>query len=247
MSRDRDVPPVLDAASLARSLRETEAELARVTLRLHRLENATSVRLALLLAAAVRSPRKALAELRHAVALVRGRARRGRTAPAAAPAPRAARPPARTAAANDAAGDRLPERLLAASAALVTTRDRPVLAVVADAAAPGWGDGAYVQPLRPDDALAVFAAVTPDVLVVDARAGRDGPWSGLGGYDVPERGRTLLELLHAARDRGVPAVLVPPGTPGEAPMLADARQLFSGEVHPGATVADVVAAGQERA
>jgi hypothetical protein len=30
-------------------------------------------------------------------------------------------------------------------------------------------------------------------------------------------------------------------------MLADARRLFSGEVLPGATVADLVAAGRERA
>ena len=141
--------------------------------------------------------------------------------------------------------DRLPERLLAASAVLVTTRDRPVLAVVAAApTAQAWSDAARVQPLRPDDAQAVFAVVAPDVLVVDAGAGRSGPWSGLGGYDVPERDRTLLGLLHAARERRVPAVLVASGTPGEAPLLADAGGLFTARVPPGATVADLVAAAQ---
>jgi hypothetical protein len=240
---DAATPPPPDAAALARRLRETEAELERATLRLSRLENATSVRLALTLAAAVRKPRKGLAQLR---------ARGARPGPPAAAAAKAAAKapggPARAPAVGEPAGNRLAERLLASSAVLITTRDRPVLAVVADpAAARGWSDGALVQPLRPDDAPAVFAAVTPDVLVVDAAAGRTGPWSGLGTYAVPERDRTLLELLHAARDRGVPAVLVPPGTPEEAPMLTDARRLFSGEVPPGATVADLVAAGQGRA
>lgn len=242
---DAATPRDDDAAALTRRLRETEAELARVTQRLHRLENATSVRLSLMLAAVVRNPRKGLAELPHAVTLLRRRGRRGRPAPAA----KAAAHPARPAAPSRApAVEGLPERLLGASATLVTTRDRPVLAVVAPAeTARAWTDGAHVQPLRPDDARAVFAAVTPDVLVVDAAAGRGGPWSGLGSYDVPERDRTLLELLRAARERGVPAVLVPPGTPEEAPMLTDARQLFSAEAPAGATVADLVGAGQEPA
>ena len=222
----------LDPAVLARRLRETEAELERVTVRLRRLEGATSVRLALMLAAATRNPRKAFARLR---------AHRG----GPAPAPKATGRPAHAAGAPQAAEDTLSERLLASSAVLVVTRDRPVLAVVADAAATrAWSDDAHVQPLRPDDAPAVFAAVTPDVLVVDAGAGGGGPWSGLGTYAVPERDRTLLELLRAARVRGVPAGLVPPGAPEEAPMLADARQLFSGEVGQGATVADLVGAVQ---
>jgi hypothetical protein len=111
-----------------------------------------------------------------------------------------------------------------------------VLAVVADAASrQQWGDDAHVQPLRPDDALAVFATVLPDLLVFDAAAGGGaGPWSGLGTYEVPERDRTVLDLLRAARDRGVPAVLVRGNAPEEAPMLADARNLFSGEVAQGA-------------
>jgi hypothetical protein len=237
---DPATPTEPDAAALARRLRETEAELERVTLRLHRLENATSVRLALTLAAAARNPRKGLARLR---------ARRG-----GGPAPGAAKVAGRAAAKGptsprrEPAGDRLADRLLASSAVLVTTRDRPVLAVVADpATARAWSEDAHVQPLRPDDAPAVFAAVTPDVLVVDAAAGRTGPWSGLGTYAVPERDRTVLGLLRAARDRGVPVVLVPPVRPEEAPMLADARPLFSGEAGPGATVADLVAAGQVRA
>jgi hypothetical protein len=237
---DAPAPPP-EAAELARRLRETEAELERVTGRLRRLENARSVRLALTLAAVARDPRKGLARLRS-----RGRHpdAAGGAGGAARAAP-AARRPARPAAAAEPARERLPERLLGSSVVLVTTRDRPVLAVVGDpATARAWGEDAHVQPLRPDDAAAVFAAVTPDVLVVDAAAGRLGPWSGLGSYAVPERDRTLLDLLRAARDRGVPTVLVPPGTPEEAPMLADARRLFSGEAGPGATVADLVAAGQ---
>lgn len=240
---DAATPREPDTAALARRLHETEVELARVTRRLNRLENATSVRLALMLAAVARHPRKGLAELPHAVTLVRRRTRRVRPAPAPT-AVRTARPGA-----HESAGprlpDRLPDRLLAASAVLVTIRDRPVLAVVAGVrTAHAWSDAAHVQPLRPDDAEAVFAVVAADVLVVDADAGRFGPWSGLGGYDVPERDRTLLGLLHAARERRVPAVLVASGTPGEAPLLADAGELFTARVLPGATVADLVAAAE---
>jgi hypothetical protein len=262
---DVPTPSVPDAADLALRLRETEAELARVTLRLRRLEDSTSVRLAQLLAAAVRNPRTAPASLRQAAALIGRRARRHRGGAGASSGPsgerdaggaRAARGRPKPAAAPPAAGgnggadgahaaDRLPDRLLAASAVLVTTRDRPVLAVVADPdSARAWGEDAHVQLLRPDDALVVFAAVTPDVLVIDAAAGRGGPWSGLGTYEVPERDRTVLDLLRAARDRGVPAVLVPPDPPEEGPMLADAGELFSRRVSRGAAVADLVAAAQ---
>ena len=232
-------PSAADAAVLTGRLRETEAELARVTLRLHRLENSTSVQLTRLLAAVVRDPRTILANLRQAAALISRRGRKSRRSPgpsspppggrgAAAggatpaggrPQPAGAAPSAGAAGADGApAAERLPDRLLAASAILVTTRDRPVLAAVAEpASAQAWGEDAHVQLLRPDDALVVFAAVTPDVLVVDAAAGRGGPWSGLGTYDVPERDRAVLDLLRAARDRGIPAVLVPPEPPEEAP------------------------------
>jgi hypothetical protein len=252
---DVPTPSALDAADLARRLRETEAELARVTLRLRRLEDSTSVQVARLLRGVAKNPRKGLADLPHEAARIarRRRGRRGRADAASAqgvaraPETRATGTPGAGASA-EAAAERLPDRLLAASAVLVTTRDRPVLAVVADEASrQRWGDDAHVQPLRPDDALAVLATVLPDVLVVDAAAGRDGPWSGLGTYEIPERDRTVLDLLRAARDRGVPAVLVSGSAPEEAPMLADARDLFAGEVAPGAAVADVVAAGRRAA
>lgn len=256
---DAATPPMPDA-DLARRLRETEAELARVRHRLDRLESSTTVQLARAVAAAVRTPRTGLPQLPRAVAVLLRR-RRGRgPAPSSPGPPRGGKPgtrgpgagggpgPTGGGGAAGASGERLPDRLLAASAVLVATRDRPVLAVVADAArASAWSDGAHVQWLRPDDAVAVFAAVTPDVLVVDAAAGRDGPWSGLGTYVVPERDRAVLDLLRAARDRRIPAVLVPAATPEEAPMLADARQLFSGQVSPGAGVDAVLAAAQEPA
>jgi hypothetical protein len=263
-------PPagLLETVELTRRLRETEAELARVTLRLRRLESSGTVQLAQLLVAAVRNPRKGLVDLpRGSAVLVRrwwarraGRLRPGVSSPAGAgrrggaapsPGPKDGRPqPGRAAQGGEEdpgapAGARLADRLLAASAVLVTTRDRPVLAVVADpASAQRWSEQAHVQRLRPDDAVAVFAAVMPDVLVVHPAAGRSGAWSGLGTYAVPERDRTVLELLRAARDRGVPAVLVPPVTREEAPMLTDARPLFSGEAPPDAGVDELLAAGR---
>jgi hypothetical protein len=249
---DPTSPPVLDAADLARRLRETEAELARVTLRLRRLEDSAAVQLAQLFAAAARDPRRRLPGLpRAAAGILRRRWRRkGRqtsSPPPPRPSHRATRATGTSAGGTPSAptGERLADRLLAASAVLVTTRDRPVLAVVTDvASARAWSEDAHVQLLRPDDALAVLAAATPDVLVVDAAAGRAGPWTGLGTYDVPERDRTLLELLRAARDRDIPTVLVPADASEEAPMLADARRLFSGHAGPGSAVADLVAAGR---
>src|SRR3954471_12923851 len=78
---DPVTPPVLDTADLTRRLRETEAELARVTLRLHRLENSTTVQLTRLVAAAVRNPRTGLPGPPRAVArLPRGPAARLRRA-----------------------------------------------------------------------------------------------------------------------------------------------------------------------
>jgi hypothetical protein len=242
-------PPVLDSADLTRRLREAEAELARVTLRLRRLEDSASVQLAQLLTAAARNPRENLPHLPRAAAGIVRRRRKPKPGAAAAKAaaPRAAAA-ARGAAVGAPAAERLPDRLLAASAVLVATRDRPVLAVVADAGtARAWAADAHVQLLRPDDAPAVFAAVTADVLVVDAAAGQGGPWLGLGTYAVPERDRTVLELLRAARDRGVPAVLVPPDTQQEAPMLDDARPLFAGSAARGAGVGDLLTAGRGQA
>lgn len=260
---------LLDTVELTRRLRETEAELARVTLRLRRLESSGSVQLALLLAAAVRHPRSGLGQLpRESAALVRRvRARRaarpsgpsgGHPADAGrAGAPASSGPVARQRAQRgpDAAGIRddagdaerdgaaLADRLLRVSAVLVAPRDRPVLAVVADPpSADAWSGTARVQRLRPDDATAVFAAVTPDLLVVEAGAGRIGPWSGLGTYLVPERDRTVLELLRAARDRRIPTLLVRSAVADAAPMLADARSLFSAEAAPGASVDDLLAA-----
>lgn len=245
---DAATPPVLDTADLTRRLRETEAELARVSLRLRRLEDSASVQLAQLLAATARNPRENLADLPRAAARIVRRRRKPKPGAVAAKAPARPAAAARGAAAGAPPAERLPDRLLAASAVLVATRDRPVLAVVAGAAtAQAWAGDAHVQLLRPDDAPAVLAAVTPDLLVVDAAAGQDGPWLGLGSYAVPERDRTVLELLRAARDRGVPAVLVPPDPSQEAPMLDDARPLFSGHAARGAGVGDLVAAGRGQA
>jgi hypothetical protein len=262
---------LLDTAELTRRLRETEAELARVTLRLRRLESSGTVQLAQLLAAALRNPRRGVVELPRETATLVRRWRRRRAArrsvvldgspPAgrrgrgqeeggagADERPRRAASPSASRggkAGAGLAGDSLPDRLLAASAVLVATRDRPVLAVVAEPwPADTWSEGAHVQRLRPDDAAAVFAAVSPDLLVVDARAGQSGPWSGLGTYAAPDRDRTVLELLRAARDRAVPTVLVRPVPPEEAPMLADARPLFTGEAPAEASLDDLLAAGR---
>jgi hypothetical protein len=253
-------PPagLLETAELTRRLRQTEAELARVTLRLRRLESSGTVQLAQLVAAAVRSPRQGLVDLPRGAAAImrRSRARRGpharRTGASSStvnshddrtPKPRARGPATVDQPADPGSGGGLGDRLLAASALLVTTRDRPVVAAIADpASAQAWAEGAYVQGLRPDDAVAVFAAVTPDVLVVHPAAGRSGPWSGVGTYAVPDRDRTVLELLRAARERGVPAVVVAPATPAEAPMLVDARPLFAGEVGPDAAIDEILAA-----
>jgi hypothetical protein len=258
-------PPagLLDTAELARRLRETEAELARVSLRLRRLESSGTVRLAQLVAAAVRNPRRGLVDLPRGAADIvrRSRARRGarghvssstrdsrddrtaNTGTGAGPQSVARGRATVDQPADPGLGGGLGDRLLAASALLVTTRDRPVVAAVADpASAQAWAEGAHVQRLRPDDAAAVFAALTPDVLVVHPVAGRSGPWSGLGTYAVPDRDRTVLELLLAARERGVPAVVVAPATPAEAPMLVDARPLFAGEVGPDAAIDEILAA-----
>src|SRR3954463_15516619 len=89
---DPVTPPVLDTADLTRRLRETEAELARVTLRLHRLENSTTVQLTRLVAAAVRNPRPGLPGLPRAVAGLLRRRRAARR-PGATPAGSAAASP----------------------------------------------------------------------------------------------------------------------------------------------------------
>ena len=229
-------PP--DAEELARRLREVEAERDRVAARLRRLEGSRAVRLA-----------RAAARLR--------RWRPGRTdqpspqvssASAAVAAPPASRPRTATvAAARPAARPAAPEplgsRLLGASALLVVPRDRPVLAVVAEpSVARRWADDALVQPLRPDDAAAVLAAIRPDVLVVHAGAGRSGPWAGFGGYEVPERDAAVLDLLRDAAERQVPAVLVGAEDGRPLPVLADAGVRFAGEVAWGAGVAEVLAA-----
>jgi len=173
-----------------------------------------------------RHPRRALAGLRRRLARVRGRA---------GVAPSAERrlsggPPKEQ-------GAELAARLVASSTTLVLTHDRPVLAVVAgDEEVASWAADAYVQRLRPDDALAVFATATPDALVVHAGAGRRGPWAGLGTYAVPPRDLTVLELVEAARRRGIPSVLsTSPGDPA-TPMLQDARSAFTSVVAPEASV-----------
>jgi hypothetical protein len=183
-----------------------------------------------------RHPRRALAGLRRRLARGRGRAgvaasaQRPAGSPTASAGREAAEPPKEP-------GAELAARLVAASATLVLTHDRPVLAVVAgDEEAASWAADAYVQRLRPDDALAVFATATPDALVVHAGAGRRGPWAGLGTYAVPPRDLAVLELVEAARRRGIPSVLsMSPGDPS-TPMLQDARSAFTSLVAPDASV-----------
>jgi hypothetical protein len=253
-------PPagLLETVELSRRLRETEAELASVRTRLRRLESSTAVQFAQVLVAGAREPRRAIVTVpRETAALARRwRARRSGRAPLpldtatpAGSAPAGRRPGGASGAGSPGAaaaaappGGELAARLLGASATLVTLRDRPVLAAIAGSdQASAWAADAHVQRLRPDDAVAVFAAVTPDLLVVDAGAGDPGPWAGLGTYAVPERDRTVLELLRAARDREVPTVLVDPPA-GSAPMLADARSLFTGVAGQGTPVAGLLAA-----
>src|SRR3954468_18569327 len=131
---DAATPPMPDA-DLARRLRETEVELARVSLRLDRLESSTTVQLARAVAAAVRTPRTGLPQLPRAVAvLLRRRLGRGPAPSSPGPA-RSGKPatggpgagggprPTGGGGAAGASGDRLPDRLLAASAVLVATRD----------------------------------------------------------------------------------------------------------------------------
>ena len=187
-----------------------------------------------------RHPRRALAGLRRRLARVRGRTEAAAptqqpSGSATASAGREIREPSKE------PGAELAARLLASSAILVVTHDRAVLAVVAgDEEAAGWAVDAYVQRLRPDDAFAVFAAATPDALVVHAGAGRRGPWAGLGTYAVPARDLTVLELVEAARRRGIPSVLCM--SPGDqaTPMLRDARSTFTRVVAPESSV-DVLA------
>jgi hypothetical protein len=183
-----------------------------------------------------RHPRRTLAGLRRRLARVRGRAE---------VAASAQRPPgSASASAGREVGEppkkpgaELAARLLASSVTLVVTHDRPVLAVVAGGEeAAAWSADAYVQRLRPDDALAVFAAATPDALVVHAGAGRLGPWAGLGTYAVPPRDLTVLELVDAARRRGIPSVLSMSPDDAAIPMLQDARSAFTSVVAPEATV-----------
>jgi hypothetical protein len=240
----------LDTVELTRRLREAEAERDRVTAQLQRLESSTALQLARVLAAGARNPRRGIVDVPRETAslLRRRRSRRAGVAPQPARTSAAASPPVRQGPAT--AGDRatsagadLGSRLLAASALLVLPRDRPVLAVVAGPSlGRAWADAALVQVLRPDDATAVLAAVGPDVLVVSAAAGRAGPWAGFGSYEVPERDLTVRELLLAARDRNVPAVLVAAEHGQDLPMITDVRSLFAGEVPEGATVGDVLAA-----
>jgi hypothetical protein len=183
-----------------------------------------------------RHPRRALAGLRRRLARVRGRAavaasaQRPPDAAAASAGQEAGKPPKEP-------GAELAARLPASSATLVLTHERPVLAVVAgDEEAATWAADVHVQRLRPDDALAVFATVTPDALVVHAGSGRRGPWAGLGTYAVPPRDLTVLELVEAARRRGIPSVLSMSPGDQSTPMLQDARSAFTSVVAPDASV-----------
>lgn len=210
-------PSVLETADLARRLRETEAELTRVTTRLRRLESSTAVQVATVMIAGARDPRRAPVTVpRELVRLGRRwRARGGNRTPTPLDPPAPGRaagqsvgvstPPAATGAQRQ--HDELATRLLAGYARTLQPRTRPVVAAIVAEAGARLGETTHLTRLRPDDASAVLAAVGAEVLLVDTRAATSGVWAHLGTFDAPERERTLLDLVHRAQAADIRTVL----------------------------------------
>lgn len=209
-------PSVLETAELTRRLRETEAELARTTARLLRLESSTAVQAAQVLISAARDPKQAARTLpREALRLGRQWRSRGSRR---APMPLDRTSPAATSGPGTRTGtpqrggtpqvDGLGERLLAGTGVVVVARDRPLVAgILAQDGLPVWASATHLTLLGPDDAVAVLDRARPDVLVVDAGAAVVGPWAHLGTFAAPERERTLLAVLRAARETGCATLL----------------------------------------
>lgn len=180
---------------LTTRLRGTEEQLRRTQRRLQMVEGSTSLRVGQALVAAVKEPRRVPRVSRQLLATWRRRPAGPGTAAGGGPPP------------DDAAEHR--RHFLTGIALSAGSRDRPVIAGIlrADTAAALAPDCA-VTVLTPHDADLLVEAISPDLVLIEAAAGRPGEtWAYLGTPYAVDRDRALLAAMAGARATGAPVVL----------------------------------------
>jgi hypothetical protein len=218
---------MLVSADLAGRLRAAEAEVGRLRSQLQRVEASAAYQVGQVLSEGARHPRSAPLQVpRQLFGLYRRWRRAGGTrhAPAIPDASWSSRGtmPTSAAEATDVA------RVLAERVPLgVCERDLPVVAgVLHPRTRLALEQCANVVPLPPSGGHVLLDRVRPDVLLVDASAGREGQWAHVGTYADPARDRDLLELVATARGRHIPVVAWRSVPTSHAPLFAEAADVF---------------------
>jgi hypothetical protein len=213
-------------------VREFESQLRRARERVTALETSATYRLGKTLAEAARRPGKDTLKLPVRVwRLYQNRAVPQATTPP--PAPLEIEPAA-------APGGRLdPEsRLLLAwsTAQIVPKTTLSVAGVWTEETLQALSVDCVANTLGPNDALLILERTQPDLVLIEAAAGRAGhPWAAMGTPIGAERDRRLADILDHAHGIGVPVVFWWNIPPGEAPGLAHLARRCDAVVADGAT------------
>ena len=237
---DQAQDDMLLSADLARRLRVAEAEVGRLRSQLQRIESSAAYQVGRVLSEGARHPHSApLYVPRQLFGLYRRWRRAGGNAHAPA-IPGTSGTAAGTVQTSAADAPEL-ARVLGELVPLgVCERDVPVVAgVLHPRTRLALEQCANVVALAPTGGRVLLDRVSPDVLLVDASAGRSGQWAHVGTYADPARDRDLLELVATARGRGVPVVTWRSVPVSHAPLFAEAADVFD-------VVLDLGAADEER-
>lgn len=207
---DAEGRPSTDSARLRSQLRQAEARAERAERALERMERSAKYTVGSLFVEAARSPRRLLLLPRDLWRVWRLRKSRRGSAPSA--------PVTRTR--RDEVLDLDAARLLLPRASTRPDNGFAIVGALDEALTSAWSSYAAVSSALPHDAAEIVSTVGADVVVIDSAAALPGqPWSFLGDPAAADRQIAARRLIEAARERGIPVVLLRTTSPAHTAFL----------------------------
>ncbi|MFM7211208.1 MAG: hypothetical protein ACKOYQ_04255 [Actinomycetota bacterium] len=188
-----------DSARLRGQLRQAEARAERAERALERMERSAKYTVGSLLVEAARSPRRLVLLPRDLWRVWRLR-RRARGTPGGAGSTRTRR---------DDALDTDAARLLVPRASARPDSAFAIVGALSEATAAAWSPYAAVTPALPHEAAETLRALGADLVVIESASALPGEsWAFLGDPAAADRQLAALRLIDAAREQGIPVVLL---------------------------------------
>ncbi|TEX52409.1 MAG: hypothetical protein B7C55_00445 [Actinomycetales bacterium mxb001] len=207
---DAEGRPSTDSARLRSQLRQAEARAERAERALERMERSAKYTVGSLFVEAARSPRRLVLLPRDLWRVWRLRKSR-RGSGASTPVTRTRR---------DEVLDLDAARLLLPRASARPDAAFTIVGALNEELATAWSPYAAVTSALPHEAAEIVSAVGADVVVIDSAAALPGqPWSFLGDPAAADRQIAAQRLVDAARERGIPVVLLRTTSPAHTAFL----------------------------